>query len=183
VLLSQIQQTDRAFPVYSLFDARAAGLLRLPAQCDPTAQISRVFTSNRHPNTVVLRANQLWLEVDDADIRGYLLNYLARPQWQGRSWDEISTRALLPEPPRALITLFAEEERIVAGNHATLDAIAAADAEIDSRVLDLYGITNPADRARVLGNAPVTEDAEFEDCLMPVPSPIEDTTSVPEPAP
>lgn len=162
VLLSQIQQKDRHFPVYSLFDARAAGLLRLPDACDPTAQISRVFTPNKYPNTVVLRANQLWLEVEDAAIRRYLLNYLARPQWKGRSWDEISTRALLPEPPDALAMLFAEEARLVAEINATLDEIAATDAEIDRRVLDLYGITDPADRARVLGSAPVADDAEVD---------------------
>ena len=47
---------------------------------------------------------------------------------------------------------------IVAEIHATLDAIAAADAEIDNRVLDVHGITDPADRRRILGRTPVTED-------------------------
>ena len=159
VLLGQMRQKDPTFPVYTLFDARAAGLLRLPQQCDSAAQISRVFTPNRYPNTVVLRAHQLWLEVDDADIRRYLLNYLARPQWKGRSWDEISSSALLPEPPAPLVALFAEEARIAADILATVDAIAAAAAEIDNRLLDLYGITDTADRARVLGSAPVMEDA------------------------
>ena len=56
--------------------------------------------------------------------------------------------------------LFAEEARIVSDIHATLDVIAAA--EIDNRVLDLYGITDPADRQRILGSAPVTEDDELE---------------------
>jgi hypothetical protein len=152
----------------------AAGLLRLPESCDPTAQISRVFTPNRYPNTVVLRADKLWLEVDNADIRRYLLNYLARPQWKGRSWDEISTRALLPEPPNALAALYAEEARIVADIQATLDAIAIADAEIDNRVLDLYGIIDPADRARILGSAPVSEDVELEDGLTSAVSPSPD---------
>jgi hypothetical protein len=32
------------------------------------------------------------------------------------------------------------------------------DQEIDERVLDLYGITNPADRQRVLGSAPLEEE-------------------------
>ncbi len=167
VLVSQMQEKDRAFPVYTLYDARAAGIFRLPEHCDPGAQISRVFTPNKHPGSVVLRANQFWLEVDDADIRRYLLNYLARPQWKGRTWDEISSGALLPEPPAALAAFFAEEARIVAGIHATLDAIAAADSEIDNRVLDLYGITDPADRTRVLGSAPVMEDAELEDAAVP----------------
>ena len=58
---------------------------------------------------------------------------------------------------------FAEESRIVAGIQATLDSIAAADAEIDNRVLDLYGITDPADRQRILASAPVTEDADLEE--------------------
>ena len=111
---------------------------------------------------VVLRANQLWVEADDADIRRYLLNYLARPQWKGRSWNEVSGSALLPEPPGALAALFAEEARIAAEIADAMGAIAEADLEIDNRVLDLYGITDPADRARVLGSAPLLEDAELE---------------------
>ena len=162
MLLRDLQTQNPNFPVVSLFDARAMNLLRLPPECDVTAQIGRVFTPNKYPNTVVLRANQLWLVVDDANIRRYLLNYLARPRWQSRTWDEISDRALLPEPPDALARLFDEEARIVGEIHARLDAIAAADAHLDRRILDLYGITDPADRARVLGSAPPVEDAEPE---------------------
>ena len=41
-----------------------------------------------------------------------------------------------------------------------LDEIKRIDAEIDERVLDLYGITNQADRQRILGSAPLeTEEA------------------------
>ena len=96
--------------------------------------------------------------MDDSLIRRYLLNYLASPQWRGFSWREISGKAHLPEPPQALDALYAEEARIIAEIQARLAAISAADAAIDSRVLDLYGITDPADRARVLGEAP--PDAE-----------------------
>ncbi len=174
VLLKQMQEKDRRFPVYSLFDARAAGLLRLPEQCDPEAQISRVFTPDKFPGTVVLRSGQLWLEVDDADIRRYLLNYLARPQWKTRSWEEICTEALLPEPPGALAALFAEEQRIVGEINTTLDAIAAADLKLDNRVLDLYGITDPADRRRILDSAPAAEDADAETDLPPEPEPDTD---------
>jgi type I restriction-modification system DNA methylase subunit len=178
VLLRQMQENDGNFPVYSLFDAQAAGLLRLPVQCDPAVQVSRVFTPNKHPNTVVLRADQLWLEIDDADIRRYLLNYLSRPQWKGHSWDEISDRALLPEPPETLAKMFAEEERIIAEINTMMDEIAALDTEIDDRVLDLYGIIDMADRKRILGSAPLIEDAELEDDLAANPtSPQEDSAT------
>ena len=160
VLLAQMQAQDMNFPVVSLFDAQAMGLVRLPPACDVGAQISRVFTPNRYPNTVVLRANQLWLDVDDVDIRRYLRSYLARPRWQGRSWDEISGHALLPESPDAL---FAREAQIVADITARLDKIARADAAIDQRVLDLYGIVEPTDRTRILGEAPADEATELEE--------------------
>lgn len=162
ILLRQIQQQDRDFSAYSLFQAQAAGFLRIPEQCDRAAQIKRVFTPNKYPNTVVLRASQFWLEVDDPDLRRYLLNYLDRPQWKGRSWDEISSHALMPEPPEALAAFFAEESRIVAEIAGMLDAVTAADLALDNRILDLYGITHRADRARVLGSAPAAEDAEPE---------------------
>ena len=159
VLLNTLQAKDRNFPALSLFNARAAGMFRVPAPCDTSAQISRVFTPNKYPQTVVLRDKQLWLKVDDEPTRRYLLNYLARPQWRGKSFDEISERALLPETPEAFAALYAEEAQNVADITETLDRIAATDAAIDRRVLDLYGITDPLDRARVLGEAPA-EDAE-----------------------
>jgi hypothetical protein len=34
------------------------------------------------------------------------------------------------------------------------------DEKIDERVLDLYGITNAADRQRILGSAPTEEEEE-----------------------
>ncbi len=157
ILLRELQAQDKNFPVLSLFNARAAGIFRVPADCNPAAQISRVFTPNKRPNTVVLRADQLWLEADDDPTRRYLLNYLARPQWKGRSFDEISDRALVPETPEAFAAFYAEEARLVAGITARLDAIAATDAALDARILDLYGITDPTDRARVLGEAPAAE--------------------------
>ena len=162
-LLADLLRKDRDFPVYNLNDARAAGLIRLPSECDPDTPISRVFTPSKCPETVVLRANQCWLEVDDADIRRYLLNYLASPQWKGFSWNEISGRAMMPEPPGSLTALYADEARIIADIRTRLAAIAAADAAIDQRVLDLYGITDPADRSRVLGEAPPEEPAELEE--------------------
>jgi type I restriction enzyme M protein len=163
VLLAQMQQQNPTFPVLTLFDARAVGLIRLPAECDPAAQISRVFTPDKYPHTVVLRTNQLWLEVDDSDLRRYLRSYLARPQWHAHSWEEICGRALLPETADSRAAFFSEEARIVGEITARLDAIAHADATLDLRVLDLYGIHDPADRQRILGSAPVTEDAELED--------------------
>jgi hypothetical protein len=39
-----------------------------------------------------------------------------------------------------------------------LDRIDQLDAEIDRRVLDLYGISDSAARARILGSAPEDED-------------------------
>ena len=155
VLLREMQQGDPNFSAYNLFEARAAALLALPDNCDPDAQISRVFTPTRYPNTVVLRANALWLTCNDEPIRRYLLNYLARPQWKNRSWNEIAFEALLPDPTTsALDDFYKREAARIAAITATLDAIAATDLAIDNRILDLYGVTAPADRARILGSAP-----------------------------
>ncbi len=161
-LLRDLQTQDKNFPVVSLFDARALGLLRVPPACDIAAQIGRVFTPNKYPDTVVLRANQLWLEVDDDDTRRYLRGYMARPQWQGRSWDEISDRALVPADADALGRLFALEAQAGADITARLDKIAALDTALDLRVLDLYGIQDANDRARILGSAPADEDADAD---------------------
>ena len=118
-----MRKKNKNFPVVSLFDAQAMGLLRVPVECDPSAQISRVFTPPRHPNSVVLRTNQFWLEVDDPDVRRYLLGYLARPQWKDRSWDEMSSIAFIPENRAAFKKFHAEEARVFAEINATLTAI------------------------------------------------------------
>lgn len=75
--------------------------------------------------------------MDEEPTRRYLLNYLARPQWKGKSFDEISDRALLPETPEAFAALYTAEAQKIAEITAALDLIAATDAAIDRRVLDL----------------------------------------------
>ena len=156
-LLVELQKADPAFPTLTLFDARAAGLLTLPDRCDLGTQIGS-NVSLRDPALVMLRHNRLWLEVPDAGLRRYLGGYLSRPQWRGRTWDEIKSRAVVPETPEARAAFFAAEARQREGVQATLAEIARLDAAIDDRVFDLYGITDPADRRRILGSAPVVEE-------------------------
>ena len=45
-----------------------------------------------------------------------------------------------------------------------------ADATIDQKVLDLYGITDDADRRRILGSAPAPDDADIEAAETPMES-------------
>jgi type I restriction-modification system DNA methylase subunit len=162
-LLAEMQQTDPAFPVLTLFQARAAGKFTLPAECDMTAQVSgNVYIAPAQPERIVLRRARLWLEVPDTDTRRYLLGLLQRPQWQGKTWAGIQNAALLPETPDAFLRFYAEEARKKARIEKLLQAVARLDAKIDERVLDLYGITDPLDRSAILGSAPVAEDAEIE---------------------
>lgn len=179
VLLGELQKSDAAFPVLSLFDARAAGHLALPPEADPAAQIGRVFESGKQPDTLILRANQLWLTVQSDNLRAYLAAALARPQWKGRAWDEISTSALLPEPGPGLDAYRVAEAARVAEITARLDAIAATDAALDARILDLYGITAPADRDRILGEAPPDEDTD----ALPSDEDAAEVATEPPPAP
>ena len=58
----------------------------------------------------------------------------------------------------ALNAFFALEQQRVQAITVFLDDIQRIDAEIDERVLDLYGITDAADRQRILGSAPVEEE-------------------------
>ena len=156
-LLIEMQKADPAFPTLTLFDARAAGLLTLPDRCDLSTQIG-ANVSLRDPDSVMLRHNRLWLTAPDDALRRYLGGYLSRPQWRGRTWDEIKSQAVIPETPEARAAFFAAEARQVAGIQARLAEIAQHDTAIDNRVFTLYGITDPADRRRVLGSAPVVEE-------------------------
>ncbi len=163
-LLKSLQQTDRNFPVLTLYDAKSIDMFTIPDRCSLQATISRnIYIPEKYPTSLVLRLNKLWFEVPDENIRRYLLGYLKCPRWQGKTWDEIKNNALIPADADALQVFFAAEaqkqQRIV----TILDEIRRVDAEIDERVLDLYGITNAADRQRILGNAPLEDDEQVND--------------------
>lgn len=152
-LLTEIQQTNRQFSTLSLFDAKAAGLFTIPDRCDLRLNISsNVYIPERHPNSVVLRNNKLWLVVENEQLRRYLVNYLKLPQWQGRSWDDIKNVAVIPAENSDLDIFFQAEQQRRLEIQTLLDEVAQIDAEIDEKVLDLYGITEPSDRDRILGN-------------------------------
>lgn len=67
---------------------------------------------------------------------------------------------MLPEDAIALATFFEAEAHKQATITHLLEEIEHTDREIDERVLDLYGLTNAADRQRILGSAPLDEDKE-----------------------
>ncbi|MDP5339545.1 MAG: N-6 DNA methylase [Nodularia sp. (in: cyanobacteria)] len=165
-LLSEIQQENPNFSTLNFFDARASQLFSIPERCKLEEETisSNVFIPPKHPTSVVLRNNKLWFEVPDDNIRRYLLGYLKAPQWQGKTWDEIKNQAQIPEEETDLNAFFALENQKRQTIQTLLDEVAQIDAEIDEKVLNLYGINDPTDRQRILGSAPKTdEEAETTD--------------------
>lgn len=163
-LLAEVQQRNPNFSTLTLFDAKAAGLFTIPDRCDLQVSISsNVYTPDRYPTSVVLRHNKLWLVIEDDNIRRYLLGYLKRPQWQGKTWDEIKNQVTLPYEANDLNTFFATEQQRRSEIQTLLDEVAQIDAEIDEKVLDLYGITDPSDRQRILGSAATSEEDEVNE--------------------
>jgi type I restriction enzyme M protein len=160
-LLAEIQQCNSSFSTLTLFDAKAAGLLTIPDRCDLQVAISsNIYTPDRYPTSVVLRNNKLWFVAEDDNIRRYLLGYLKRSQWQGKTWDQIKNQATLPPEVNDLNTFFAAEQQRRTEIQALLNEVAQLDAEIDEKVLDLYGIAEPGDRQRVLGGAVSSDEDE-----------------------
>ena len=158
-LLSELQKANRNFPAVTLFDARSLGLFHIPERCDLNAAVgSNVYIPEKYPTSLVLRHNKLWFEVPDDDVRRYLYGYLKHPHWQGKTWDELKNTALIPEDADALKAFFALEAQKIRTITTLLNDIKQIDKEIDEHVLDLYGITESADRQRVLGSAPVEEE-------------------------
>ncbi|MGB8346767.1 MAG: N-6 DNA methylase [Ktedonobacteraceae bacterium] len=153
MLLGKLQQADQMYPTLTLYDARIVGMFSIPDRCDVQTTISgNVFIPEKYPTTLVLRHNKLWLEVPDEPLSRYLLGIFKRPQWQGKTWDEIKDRVLIPGDAAALAALFALESRQREDIRLLLDDIARIDREIDERVLDLYCIHDPGDRERVLNS-------------------------------
>ncbi|MEO6888296.1 MAG: TaqI-like C-terminal specificity domain-containing protein, partial [Ktedonobacteraceae bacterium] len=163
-LLGDLQTANAYFPVLTFFDAMATQLFNIPDKCDLQAPVSsNVYIPERYPTSVVLRHNRLWLEVPDDDLRRYMLGYLRSPRWAGKTWDDLKNEALLPEGGDALTAFFRAEAQQINSIRALLEEIQRIDAQIDERVLDLYGITNPTDRQRILGSAPAIEEEEGEE--------------------
>lgn len=159
-LLRDLQAANRNFPILSFFDARAIGMFSIPARCDLQATISsNIYVPGKYPTSLVLRHNKLWLEVPDDNVRRYLRGYLSHPQWRGKTWDDLKNEAVIPENA-ALDTFFTAEAQQIQHIQTLLEDIKCIDAQIDEQVLDLYGITNPADRQRILGDAPPVEVEE-----------------------
>lgn len=158
-ILEELQRTNPEVTPYRLGDALYTGLITLPAEADPTETLGRsIFVAPRHPTSVVLRRNKLWLDVPDTEIRDYLVTYLNRPQWAGKAWLEVAETALVPirEEDRRAFAALVEARR--ADIIARLSRIVQLDHEIDQHVFALYGITDPADQARIAGSAPPDDD-------------------------
>lgn len=158
-LLVDLQASNADVAAYKLSDALYQGVLSLPDEADQTETVSsNIFVPPRYPTSVVLRRNKLWLDVPDADLRDYLVNYLSRPRWRGKRWSDVAEEALIlvREEDRAAFSALVQARRAeIVGR---LDRIDQLDHEIDQRVLNLYGITDPAEQARVLGSAPADAD-------------------------
>lgn len=158
-ILSDIQQQNPNFSTLNFFDAKAAQLFSIPEKCDVQETISsNVFIPPKYPTSVVLRNNKLWFEVPDDNIRRYLLGYLKAPQWQGKTWDDIKNQAQIPEEESELNAFFALEKQKCQTIQTLLDEVTQIDAEIDEKVLNLYGINDPTDRQRILGSALKTDE-------------------------
>ena len=162
-LLADRQRTDPAFPVLTLFNARFAGVWSLPPACadreGDTALSANIFVPKRFGETVALRNPILWINVRDAGYRKFLVGLLRLPRFTGRTLTDVENEALVPADEYALAALFVAEQREIVRIKSLLKEIAVLDSEIDNRVLDLYGITAPADRARILQAAPPTDEA------------------------
>jgi len=160
-LLAEVQRRNSNFSTLTLFDAKAAGLFTISDRCDLQVSISsNVYTPDRYPTSVVLRHNKLWFVVEDDNIRRYLLGYLKLPQWKGKTWDEIKNQVTLPYEANDLNTFFVTEQQRRTEIQTLLDEVDQIDAEIDEKVLDLYGITDPGDRQRILGSVSNSEEDE-----------------------
>jgi len=163
-LARELGERDPDFETASLFDAAAIGSIALPSACNLAATVaSNIFTTPRHPQSLVLRHRMLWLEVPDDRLRVFLHKYLSRPQWAGQTWDSLKLNAHAPLEASSLDLFFAAETARTLELQSLLDRAADLDSRLDDEVLSLYGITDAADRARIQRSAGTALDAEAEE--------------------
>ena len=157
-LLQDLLFTNGSVLTLTLFDALASSSVAIAPGADLQATVSsKVYERG---DRVVLRFHLFALTVPDAQLRRYLAGFLSRPQWQGQQWDGLKSAVHIPDGDDALTAFFALEAQRITHIENLLDAVTRLDDNIDVRVLDLYGITDAADRARILGSASAQEDDE-----------------------
>jgi hypothetical protein len=157
-LLQDLLATNGSVLTLTLFDALASGSVAIAPGSDLQATVgSKVYERG---DSVVLRFRLLTLTVHDSRLRRFLAAYLSRPQWQGKTWDGLKSAVQIPDGTDALAAFFALEAERIDHIETLLDNAARLDTDIDTRVLDLYGIKNAADRTRILGSAPAQADDE-----------------------
>lgn len=161
LLLAEIQRADRNFPVLTLFQATAAGLITIPQKANLAATVgSNVYVPDKYPTSLVLRHNKLWLDIPGDKLRRFLANYLSQPQWRGQTWQNNLSSALIPEDETALDQFYQLEATRQSEINLILEKIKQLDNAIDLEILDLYGINDPVERQRILQAAPTVTDDE-----------------------
>lgn len=164
-LVAELQAETPPLPTLDLRDARVVGLFSLPAECDANATLSKSLAlPPKFPTQITLKFHRLWLEVPSNDARRFLFGLLSRPRFAGQRWSDLESDNTIrvPEDAAALARFFARVLAREAEIRVLLDRAAALDREIDERVLDLYKITNPQWRAKILDSA-APEEVEVEE--------------------
>ena len=149
-----------------LFDAESLGLIQLAGSASRTTAIGdRVYVPERHPESVVLKHQQLWLTVTDTQRRRFLAGYLALPQWRGKTWNDIARIARVPADTAGLTRFFSAADAALTHVTQIVAEIERLDLALDAAVFERYGISAPADRRRVLGSVAgeATDGPEGED--------------------
>lgn len=163
LLLAELQSQPSPIDTLDLLDARTSGhfSVGLGDKCTDAETLSeRISIPAKFPTQITLKFKRLWLDVPDEATRRFLLGLLRRPQFAGKSWHELQAddKIRVPQSAADFARFFdfaaARETQIRDLWSRTLDL----DRAIDERVLDLYGITDPAWRAKILDSAPVEED-------------------------
>ncbi len=162
-LLARLTRANPAYPVLSLFDALASGMLTVTDKTSGEATVSsNVFVPAAHPTSVVLRHAKWWLNVPDDDLRRYLVAYLRLPQWQGQPWSGLKNSVVVPADAAALALFWHSEIAERAAISDRLGRIAQLDAELDAKIFALYDLSS-VDIGRIVGR---------QRASAPVPRPI-----------
>lgn len=164
-IVSELQSATPPLETLDLADARAVGWFSLPSECDGASRLSaNIAHSPAFPTRLTLKFRRLWLEVPQENARRFLRSLLARPQFTGKSWNELEAddTIRLPAADDAFARVFARLDEREAEIRALLARTEALDRRIDERVLDLYGIADAQWRAKILDAAPDDEEDEGE---------------------
>ncbi|WP_407572270.1 N-6 DNA methylase [Deinococcus altitudinis] len=151
--LKLLRQSGHTYNELKMFDVVAMGNIVIPSTMNNEHTLSgNIFVSKNHPQSLVLRNDQLWIDIPDDDLRAYTERLLTQTVFRGATLQEVLDRAMLPADTQALQEFNRTENALKDAVLLLRERAEVIDHEIDELIFKLYKIEDRKDQERILNS-------------------------------